>query len=133
MEEEFYSTIKLTTGEEIVAKVHYLDNENQLLVENPKKVEPVKSRKNGELVQGFVLVDWIHSTYDNMFILSMDSILTMSELDKRIERYYLSTVDDHDDDKTGAKVASSELNEKMGYLGSVNDMKKTLEKIYKTS
>lgn len=68
-----------------------------------------------------------------MFILSMDSILTMSELDKRIERYYLSTVDDHDDDKTGAKVASSELNEKMGYLGSVNDMKKTLEKIYKTS
>lgn len=54
MEEEFYSTIKLTTGEEIVAKVHYLDNENQLLVENPKKVEPVKSRKNGELVQGFV-------------------------------------------------------------------------------
>ena len=57
MEEEFYSTIKLTTGEEIVAKVCYLKDEDQLLVENPKKVEAVKSRKNGELVQGFVLVD----------------------------------------------------------------------------
>jgi len=133
MEEEFYSTIKLTTGEEIIAKVCYLDNEDQLLVENPKRVEAVKSRKNGELVQGFVLVDWIHSTYDNMFILPMDRILTMSELDKRIERYYLSTVDGNDDDKSSGKVPSSELNEKMGYLGSVNDMKKTLEKIYKTS
>lgn len=133
MEEEFYSTIKLTTGEEIVAKVCYLENEDQLLVENPKKVEAVKSRKNGELVQGFVLVDWIHSTYDNMFILSMDRILTMSELDKRIQRYYLSTVDGNDEKVSGGRVPSSQLNEKIGYLGSVNDMKKTLEKIYKTS
>jgi|TARA_Y100000389_G_C17414924_1_gene493123 hypothetical protein len=133
MEEEFYSTIKLTTGEEIVAKVCYLKDEDQLLVENPKKVEAVKSRKNGELVQGFVLVDWIHSTYDNMFILSMDRILTMSELDKRIQRYYLSTVDGNDEEESGGRVPSSKLNEKIGYLGSVNDMKKTLEKIYKTS
>jgi len=133
MEEEFYSTIKLTTGEEIVAKVCYLKDEDQLLVENPKKVEAVKSRKNGELVQGFVLVDWIHSTYDNMFILPMDRILTMSELDKRIQRYYLSTVDGNDEEESGGRVPSSKLNEKIGYLGSVNDMKKTLEKIYKTS
>ncbi len=42
MEEEFFSTIKLTTGEEIVAKVCYLEEENQLLLENPKEVEPVK-------------------------------------------------------------------------------------------
>lgn len=137
MEEEFYSTIKLTTGEEIVAKVCYLKDEDQLLVENPKKVEAVKSRKNGKLVQGFVLVDWIHSTYDNMFILSMDRILTMSELDKRIQRYYLSTVDGNDEKESGkesgGRVPSSQLNERIGYLGSVNDMKKTLEKIYKTS
>jgi len=133
MEEEFYSTIKLTTGEEIVAKVCYMKDEDQLLIENPKKVEPVKSRKNGELVQGFVLVDWIHSTYDNMFILSMDRILTMSELDRRIERYYLSTIDGVEEEDSTGKVEASKLNEKMGYLGSVNDMKKTLEKIYKTS
>ena len=31
------------------------------------------------------------------------------------------------------KVNSSEFNERMGYLGSVSEMKKTLEKIYKIS
>lgn len=133
MEEEFYSTIKLTTGEEIVAKVCYLANENHLLIENPKKVEPIKHRRNGETVDGFILVDWIHSTYDQMYVISMERIITMSELDKRIERYYLASVDGSSTTEDQGKVPASKLNQKMGYLGSVNEMKKTLEKIYKIS
>jgi len=133
MEEEFYSTIKLTTGEEIVAKVCYLANENQLLIENPKKVELIKHRRNGKTIEGFILVDWIHSTYDQMYVLSMDRVITMSELDKRIERYYLATINEIDRTEDQGKIPVSKLNQKMGYLGSVNEMKKTLEKIYKIS
>jgi hypothetical protein len=133
MEEEFFSTIKLTTGEELVAKVCYMPDENQLLIENPKKVEPIKQRRNGEMVEGFVLVDWIHSTYDQMFVLSMDRIVTMSELDKRVERYYLSTIDGSNEQEDHGRVQPSHLNQRMGYLGSVSEMKKKLEKIYKIS
>jgi len=132
MEEEFYSTIKLITGEEIVAKVCYMEDEQSLLIENPKKVMEIKQRRNGETIDGFVLVDWIHSTYESMFVLPMERVLTMSELDKRIEKYYLSVLDGSDDEDTG-KVETSKLNQRMGYLGSVNEMKKTLEKIYKIS
>lgn len=132
MEDEFYSTIKLVTGEEIVAKVCYMEEEHSLLLENPKKVTEIKQRKNGETVEGFVLVDWIHSTYENMFVLPMERVLTMSELDKRIERYYLSIIDGNDEEDIG-KVQPSKLNQRMGYLGSVKEMKKTLEKIYKIS
>ena len=115
MEEEFYSTIKLVTGEEIVAKVCYMEEENSLLLENPKKVTEIKQRKNVETVDGFVLVDWIHSTYENMFVLPMERVLTMSELDKRIERYYLSIVEGDDEEEIG-KVQPSNLNQRMGYL-----------------
>ena len=132
MEDEFYSTIKLVTGEEIVAKVCYMEEEQALLLENPKKVTEIKQRKNGETVEGFVLVDWIHSTYENMFVLPMERVLTMSELDKRIERYYLSIIDGNNEEDIG-KVQPSKLNQRMGYLGSVKEMKKTLEKIYKIS
>ena len=132
MEDEFYSTIKLVTGEEIVAKVCYMEEEHSLLLENPKKVTEIKQRKNGETVEGFVLVDWIHSTYENMFVLPMERVLTMSELDKRIERYYLSIIDGNNEEDIG-KVQPSKLNQRMGYLGSVKEMKKTLEKIYKIS
>jgi hypothetical protein len=67
-----------------------------------------------------------------MFVLPMERVLTMSELDKRIERYYLSIVEGDDEEEIG-KVQPSNLNQRMGYLGSVSEMKKTLEKIYKIS
>ena len=133
MEEEFFSTIKLTTGEEIIAKVCYMKDEHQLLIENPKKVEPIKQRKNGEMIEGFVLVDWIHSTYDQMFVIPMDRVLTMSELDKRIERYYIATLDGEDDKEETGRVPTSELTGKMGYLGSIKETKKKLEDIFKRS
>lgn len=133
MEEEFFSTIKLTTGEEIIAKVCYMKDEHQLLIENPKKVEPIKQRKNGEMIEGFVLVDWIHSTYDQMFVIPMDRVLTMSELDKRIERYYIATLDGEDDKEETGRVPTSELTGRMGYLGSIKETKKKLEDIFKRS
>jgi hypothetical protein len=44
MEEEFFSTIKLSSGEEIVAKVCYLPDEDSLLVENPMLVEKLSQK-----------------------------------------------------------------------------------------
>ena len=39
MDEEFLATVKLITGEEIVAKVCYLEDEDKVLLENPLQVE----------------------------------------------------------------------------------------------
>ena len=135
MEEEFFSTIKLISGEEIVAKVSYVEEDNCLFLFKPMKVEMVKQKKLGQTVDGFVLHEWIHSTYDDSFIISMDKVLTMTELDKRIERYYLTMTDDtpvEESDEPG-RVTPDQLTSRMGYLGSINETKKTLEKIYKIS
>jgi hypothetical protein len=132
MEEEFYSIIKLITGEEIIAKVCYMNEEHSLLIENPMKVESVKQRRSGETVEGFVLTDWIHATYDKMFVISMDRVLTMSELDKRIERYYLSFINDDHENETG-RIPASEFTQRMGYLGSIKETKQKLEDIFKRS
>tara|TARA_B100000073_G_scaffold266813_1_gene226431 strand:- start:384 stop:788 length:405 start_codon:yes stop_codon:yes gene_type:complete len=134
MEDEFYSIIKLITGEEIIAKVCYVPEDDVLFLDQPMRVEPVKQRKNGHTVDGFALIDWLHATYDKSFILPMDSVLTMSELDKRIERYYLSFIDgSHEEDDNPGQVPTKELSTKNGYLGSINETKKVLEKIFKSS
>ena len=135
MEEEFYSTIKLISGEEIVAKVSYVEEDEVLFLFKPMKVETVKQKKLGQEVSGFHLTEWIHSTYDDSFILPMDRVLTMSELDKRIERYYLTMTDDNLEEETEepGRVSPNKLSQKMGYLGSISETKKTLEKIYKIS
>ena len=69
MEEEFYSSIKLRSGEEILAKVSYLKEEDSLLIEKPLLVEQHHGKKNGKAVSGFILKERMKATYEEMFII----------------------------------------------------------------
>ena len=71
MEEDFLATLKLMTGEEIVAKVCYLEDEDKVLLENPLQVESAKQRKGQLEVSGFSFKEWISATFDNMFIINV--------------------------------------------------------------
>lgn len=135
MEEEFFSTLKLTSGEEIIAKVCYLPDENSLLVENPMLVEKISQKKNGRSLEGFILKNWIHSTYDSLFVIKMEQVITMTELDKKIEIFYLNNLNNSSEDKLddSIKIKPNKFSKQMGYLGSVKETKRFLEEIYKKS
>ena len=87
MEEDFLATLKLMTGEEIVAKVCYLEDEDKVLLENPLQVESAKQRKGQLEVSGFSFKEWISATFDNMFIIKRDHIMTMTEVDGQIQEF----------------------------------------------
>ena len=136
MEEEFYSTIKLSSGEEIIGKVCYLPDEDSLLVQDPMIVERVSQRNNGKSQQGFILKDWIHSTYDSLFVIKMKQVITMSELDKRIEVFYLNNLKNtivEESNYNSNNIKVSKFSKGMGYLGSVKETKEFLEDIFKRS
>jgi hypothetical protein len=136
MEEEFYSTLKLTSGEEIIAKVCYLPEEDSLLVEYPMLVEKLSQKKNGNTVQGFVLKEWINSTYETLFVIRMEQVVTMTELDKKIEVFYLNNLNDGNEEydlDDSVVIKPKNFSKRMGYLGSVKETKKFLENIYKKS
>lgn len=130
MEEEFYSTIKLTSGEEVIAKVSFLKEENSLLLHQPMLVEKVNQKKKGKTVSGFVLKEWINSTYDNMFVIKMEQVITMTELDENIQKFYISVLEE---DPDTPDIKPEKFSRRMGYLGSVKDTKQFLENIYKKS
>jgi hypothetical protein len=132
MEEEFYATLKLVSGEEVVAKVCYLPDEDKLILDKPLAVETAKQKKGQMEVTGFALKEWISATFENMFIIKRDHILTMTELDETIEEFYLKTIQKLESAKTLVG-RGSKLPRKSGYLGSINQMKKSLEDIYKKS
>ena len=88
MEEDFLATLKLMTGEEIVAKVCYLEDDDKVLLENPLQVESAKQRKGQLEVSGFSFKEWISATFDNMFIIKRDHIMTMTEVDGQIQEFY---------------------------------------------
>ena len=132
MDEEFYATIKLTTGEEVVAKVVYLEDEDKVLLENPLQVFAAKQRKGQLEVSGFSFNEWISASFDNMFIIKRDHIITMTEIDPLIQDFYEKTLQRLENGKnlTGR---AGKLPRGSGYLGSVTDMKKSLENIFNKS
>jgi hypothetical protein len=130
MEEEFYATIKLSSGEEIVSKVCYMTDEDSLILDNPFLVEKVVQKRLGKTVEGFSLKEWISSSYDDMFIIKMDQVVTISELDERIVEYYILKLDNVSAENTEQR---NDFSREMGYLGSVEDTKKKLETLFNKS
>ena len=132
MDEEFLATLKLITGEEIVSKVCYLEDEDKVLLENPLQVELAKQRKGQLEVSGFSFKEWVSATFDTMFIVRRDHIITMTEVDGQIQEFYEKTLKRLENGKSLTGRANK-LPRGSGYLGSVKEMKKTLEDLFNRS
>ena len=132
MEEEFYATVKLLSGEELVAKVCYLVDEDKVMLERPLMVENSKQRKGHIEVTGFALKEWISATFDTMFVIKRDHIMTMGEIEGEIVDFYEKTLNKLESGKSLAG-RGNKLPRGSGYLGSVKEMKKTLEDIFNKS
>ena len=131
-EEDFIATVKLVSGEEVVARVCYLPDEDKVILENPLQVEHAKTRKGDLEISGFSFKEWMSATFDQMFIVSRDHIITMSELGAPIIDFYEKTMKRLENGKslTGR---GNKLPRTSGYLGSINQTKKNLEDIFKKS
>ena len=128
MEDDFYATIKLISGEEIFAKVAASEEENRtmLILHHPIIISEIKGRKG---VIGYKVEPWLKTTKEDMFIMNIDKVVTLSESNDvemmmMHQRYLRDTQMDEEFNK-------SRINRKMGYIGNVHDAKEILEKLYK--
>ncbi len=129
IEDDFYATVKFKSGEEIFAKVAATEEEDRtmLLVSNPIIVQEIKSRSGAV---GYKIEPWLKTTTEDMFVVKLDDILTMSESSdiEMIMMYqdYIRSSNKEDNNQ-------SNISRNMGYLGNVNDTKELLEKIFNKS
>ena len=129
IEDDFYATLKLKTGEEIFAKVAATEEDDRtlLLVTNPIIVAEIKGRSG---VMGYKIEPWLKTTTEDMFIINLDDVLTMTE-SSDIEMISMYQTYCRESDKTRNNQAK--ISRKMGYLANVNDAKEILEKLFKDS
>ena len=132
MGEEFFATLKLITGEEIVSKVVYLEDEDKVMLENPLQVDSAKQRKGALEISGFSFREWVCATFDKMFIVNRNHIITISEIEGPIVDFYKETLLRMENGKS-LNGKGGKLPRGSGYLGSVTDMKKSLENIFNKS
>ena len=129
IEDDFYGTIKFKNGEEIFAKVAASEegDRTMLIVHTPVMVSEVKAK--GGLV-GYKVEPWLKTSREDMFIINMGNILTLSESsDIEMIGLYQNFLEDFKKEQQ----KNTQINRKMGYLATVNAARGYLEKMYKDS
>ena len=127
IEDDFYATIKLKSGEEVFARVAASEEEDRtmLIIHSPVTVSEIKN-KSGLL--GYKVEPWLKTTRDDMFIVNMDSVITLSESSDMemivMYQHYLR-------DAQREYHNHHKLNRRMGYISNVRDAKENLEKLFK--
>lgn len=129
IEDDFYATVKLKTGEEIFARVVPSEEEDHifLLISSPVIISEVKTRVG---VVGYKLEPWLKTTTEDLFVLNLTDVLTMTESsDMEMITMYQKFL------RQSYKMRNKEakIDRKMGYIANVNDAKEILEKLYKNS
>jgi len=129
MEDDFYATIKFKNGEEIFAKVSASEEEDRTMLILSNRVMATEVKAKGGLV-GYKVEPWLKTTKEDMFIINMSDVLTISESsDVHMISMFQQFVQDSDKMRKG----EPKLSRKMGYISNVNDAKDILEKLYKSN
>lgn len=126
--DEFYASIKLVSGEEILAMVIVDNTEKekpeQIVIDNPVICKEI--RANGtNIPMGYKFEPWMKMTDDETYVLPMSKVITISQISSsEIVETYKEVVnhgfgDNHPD-----------LTKEMGYVSTVDKARDLLEKLY---
>ena len=129
MEEEFYASVKLVSGEEIFGEVMPSEENGRtvLIISDPVEIETVSMNGSHE---GLRMMPWLRSMpTEGIIIIPMDKVITVVEAKENSEvvSYYQKSI------MTTLNGGSSEkikVTKKMGYVISVEQAREHLEKLF---
>jgi len=129
MGEEFYAILKLVSGEEIFSLI-IVDNTEEddtvIVLQNPVIMWTI-SNPNGTFIK---VKPWMELPDEDIFMIRLDKVITMTETDDKklikLYNHYISG-DELVHDINGLTKPDSD----MGYISSVEDARKNLEKTFK--
>ena len=96
MGDEFYSSIKLISGEEIFSLISIDENDGDpiIILQNPVVIKIIMSQ-TGQMVK---IKPWMEIPSDDFFIIKLDKIITMTEVnDDVIINCYTSYIEEDED------------------------------------
>ena len=138
MDNEFYATIKLVSGEELFSLVSVEEGTDNplIMLQNPVTMKMV-STPEGSIIK---VKTWMNIPGDDPIVIRWDKVITVTEIkDNSVISIYNNYLEDERYDinqigevnKTHRNDVKSKLTNKMGYISTVDDARKYLEGVYK--
>ena len=126
--DEFIATVKLVSGEEILTKVivDYTTKVEQVILDNPVICQEVRSH-GANVPLGYKFEPWMKMSEEEIYIVDLNNIITLSEIkDDLVIKTYNNIIEG------GFKRQHPDLDRQMGYVNSVDEARKIIEKLYKS-
>ena len=136
MENEFYASIKLVSGEELFSLVSIEDNADNplILCDKPVTMKMINT-PDGSIVK---VRTWMNIPGDDPVVIQWDKVITVTEIKENgiisiynnyleDERFDISQLGECRNDVKG------QLTPKMGYISTVDDARKYLEDIFSST
>ena len=125
MENSFIAVLKLTTGEEILGEIEYI--EEGVLIKNALIIEELYGSASGK-PRGVEISKWIKSTTDEYYFISMEFIITIGELKNPVLSLYHKTLEDLNKPKFNK---FNKVKKYTGYRETLDDARIKFENIFK--
>ena len=129
MEDEFYASVKLVSGEEIFGEVMPSEENGRtvLIISDPVEIETVSMDGRHE---GLRMMPWLRSMpSEGIIIIPMDKVITVvearenSEVVAYYQRFIMTNL-------SGGSAQKIKVTKKMGYVISVEKAREHLENIF---
>ena len=136
MENEFYASIKLVSGEELFSLVSIEDNvDNPLILCDKPVTMKMVNTPDGSIVK---VRTWMNIPGDDPVVIQWDKVITVTEIKENgIIAIYNNYLEDERFDITQIgecrNDVKGQLTPKMGYISTVDDARKYLEDIFSST
>ena len=116
---DIQAALKLVSGEEILAMVEYVRDENgdYLIVDNPVQVEEVMLAGNKA---GAKVSPWMKFSREEEFLIPKDKIITVVEVDTEVQIFYAMSL----------RRLNADTVDGSGRISTVDEARINLEKIF---
>jgi len=137
-DEQFFATIKLITGEEILGEVLISEDpdskKDMIFVQNPAKTkvidmnseDPTDTNKH-KVAMGFIR--WMNFSDEDFYVLDESSLISIAPMSKEAvmmyKRWVRKELGNEETQETEVPI-----NESMGLLGKVEDARSLLERLF---
>ena len=126
--DEFYASLKLVSGEEILALV-VVDNVGKpenVVISNPLVCKEILS-PGTNIPMGYKFEPWMKLSDDDTYVLPLEKVITLSQItSNEIVDTYKDVVEH------GFSDTNPDITKDMGYVNSVSKARDILEKLYKS-
>ena len=118
---EFLAAIKLVSGEELLAVIEHVQDENgdYMIVQNPIEVEEVMLQGNKA---GAKVSPWMKFSREEEFLIPKDKVITVVEVDTEVQIFYAMSL---------RRLGGDAVTDSSGRISTVEQARISLDKIFK--